>query len=215
MTSAQAKRLILVGPPGAGKGTQAKRLLDQLRVPHISTGDMLREARAKGTELGKKAGELMDRGELVPDEVVIAMVVERISEPDAKTGFMLDGFPRTRPQAEALDTALEKAGLALDAVVLIKADDAVIERRITGRRADAKTGRIYHVEFDPPPPGVEVTHRSDDTAEAVRKRLDKYHRETAPIIPYYRSRGLLREVDGLAAPDEVSARLLEVLGAKA
>lgn len=213
MTEAQAKRLILVGPPGAGKGTQAKRLIDRLRVPHISSGDMLREARAKGTELGKRAGELMDKGELVPDEVVIAMVVERISEPDAETGFMLDGFPRTRAQAEALDVALTGAGVRLDAVVLIEADDAVIERRITGRRADPKTGRIYHVDFDPPPPGVEVTQRSDDTSEAVRKRLDKYHRETAPIIPYYESRGLLRRVDGLAAPDEVTKRMLEVLGA--
>lgn len=211
MTEGQAKRLILVGPPGAGKGTQAKRLIDQLRVPHISSGDMLREARAKGTELGKKAGELMDRGELVPDEVVIAMVVERISEPDAQSGFMLDGFPRTRPQAEALDLALEKAGVKLDAVVLIEADDAVIERRITGRRADAKTGRIYHVDFDPPPPGVEVTQRSDDTSEAVQKRLVKYHRETAPIIPYYESRGLLRKVDGLATPDEVTRRMLDAL----
>lgn len=208
-----AKRLILVGPPGAGKGTQAKRLVDQLRVPHISSGDMLREARAKGTELGKKAGELMDKGELVPDDVVIAMVVERISEPDAREGFMLDGFPRTRPQAEALDVALAKAGVKLDAVVLIEADDSVIEKRITGRRADPKTGRIYHVDFDPPPAGVEVTQRSDDTAEAVRKRLDKYHRETAPIIPYYDSRNLLRRVDGLAAPDEVTRRMLAALGA--
>jgi adenylate kinase len=214
MTQGMAKRLILVGPPGAGKGTQAKRLVDQLRVPHVSSGDMLREARAKGTELGKKAGELMDKGELVPDDVVIAMVVERLSEADAKAGFMLDGFPRTRPQAEALDVALGKAGAKLDAVVLIEADDSVIEKRITGRRADPKTGQIYHVDFDPPPAGVEVTQRSDDTSEAVRKRLDKYHRETAPIIPYYDSRGLLRRVDGLAAPDEVTRRMLEALGAR-
>lgn len=212
MTEGQAKRLILVGPPGAGKGTQAKRLVDRLRVPHISSGDMLREARARGTELGRKAGALMDKGELVPDEVVIAMVVERISEPDAQAGFMLDGFPRTRPQAEALDVALAGAGVKLDAVVLIEADDRVIEQRITGRRADPKTGRIYHVDFDPPPPGLEVTQRSDDTSEAVRKRLDKYHKETAPIIPYYESRGLLRRVDGLAAPDEVTKRMLEALG---
>jgi adenylate kinase len=207
------KRLILVGPPGAGKGTQAKRLIDHLRIPHISTGDMLREARAKGTELGKKAGELMDKGELVPDEVVIQMVVERIAEPDAQTGFMLDGFPRTRPQAEALDEALEKANVQLDGVILIDVDDSVIEKRITGRRSDPKTGAIYHVESNPPPAGVEVVQRADDTAEAVQKRLEKYHRDTAPIIPYYEDKGLLQKVDGLASPDEVTQRMLTALGA--
>lgn len=205
-------RLILVGPPGAGKGTQAKRLVDTLRIPHISTGDMLRAAREAGTELGKKAGALMDKGELVPDDVVIGLVMERIAAPDAAHGFMLDGFPRTRPQAEALDTALGNAGVKLDAVVLIEVADEKIERRITGRRSDPKTGKIYHVEFDPPPAGVEVEQRKDDTAEAVRARLDKYHASTAPIVPFFESQGILRRVDGDQAPDAVTKDVLRALG---
>ncbi len=205
-------RLILVGPPGAGKGTQAMRLVDRLRVPHISTGDMLREARAAGTELGQKAGALMDQGQLVPDDVVIGLVDERIAQPDAAGGFMLDGFPRTRPQAEALDAALQRSGRILDAVVQIEAPDDVIERRITGRRSCKLTGKIFHVEFDPPPPGLEVTQRSDDTAEAVRSRLEKYHRDTAPILPFYREKGLLKTVNGLQAPDAVTQDILAALG---
>ncbi|MEL6184372.1 MAG: adenylate kinase [Myxococcota bacterium] len=204
-------RLILVGPPGAGKGTQAKRLLEELKIPHISTGDMLREARAAGTELGRKAGELMDKGELVPDEVVIGLVEERIAKPDAQGGFMLDGFPRTRPQAEALDTALEASGNVLDAVIQIDVADEVIEKRITGRRSCKETGRIYHIEFDPPPPGVECVQRPDDTSEAVHKRLEKYHRDTAPIIPFYEAKGLLKKVNGLQKPDEVTRDILAVL----
>lgn len=206
-------RLILVGPPGAGKGTQAKRLVEKLGVPHISTGDMLRAARAAGTELGKKAGELMDKGHLVPDELVIGLVQERISEPDAAKGFMLDGFPRTRPQAEALDTALEQSGKQLDAVVQIEAPDEAIEKRITGRRSGAD-GTIYHLEFNPPPAGVEVTQRPDDTSEAVRTRLEKYHRDTAPIIPFYADKGLLKKVDGLQKPDAVTKDILSALGAE-
>lgn len=205
-------RLILVGPPGAGKGTQAKRLVDELGVPHISTGDMLRAARAAGTELGKKAGELMDQGALVPDELVIGLVEERIAQPDAERGFMLDGFPRTRPQAEALDAALEKAGKQLDAVVQIEAPDEVIEKRITGRR-QGQDGTIYHIEFNPPPAGVEVTQRSDDTSDAVRSRLEKYHRDTAPIIPFYAGKGLLKKVDGLQSPDAVTRDILGALRA--
>ena len=208
-------RLILVGPPGAGKGTQAKRLQERLGVPHISTGDMLRAARAAGTELGKRAGALMDQGLLVPDEVVIGLVEERISEPDAKSGFMLDGFPRTRPQAEALNTALERSGNQLDAVVQIDAPDSVIEKRITGRRSCKETGRIFHVEYDPPPEDLQVVQRSDDTEEAVRARLEKYHRDTAPIIPFYQEKGLLKKVDGLQSPDKVTADILAVLEIKA
>ncbi len=204
-------RLILVGPPGAGKGTQAKRLTGRLGIPHISTGDMLRAAVKAGTELGRKADAIMKAGQLVPDEIVIGMVEERIQADDAATGFMLDGFPRTRPQAEALDAALAAANVELDAVVLITVDDQVIEKRITGRRSDPATGQIYHIEFDPPPEGVEVVQRADDTAEAVRQRLEKYHRETAPIVPFYEQKGLLKRVDGEAAPDEVTARLLAVL----
>ncbi len=212
MSSHAEVRLILVGPPGAGKGTQAKRLVDTLQIPHISTGDMLRAARAAGTELGKKAGELMDRGELVPDEVVIGLVMERIAQDDAKGGYMLDGFPRTKPQAEALDVALSAGNVKLDGVVLIEVADEKIERRITGRRSDPSTGKIYHVEFDPPPEGLEVVQRGDDTAEAVRERLRKYHASTAPIIPHYDAQGLLERVDGDRAPDAVTQGILEVLG---
>lgn len=212
MSSNRDVRLILVGPPGAGKGTQAKRLIDSLRIPHISTGDMLRAARTAGTELGIKAGELMDKGCLVPDEVVIGLVIERIAQDDAQRGFMLDGFPRTEPQAQALDAALKDAGIHLDAVVLIEVADEKIERRITGRRSDPETGDIYHVEFNPPPEGLTVEQRADDTVHAVRERLSKYHASTAPIVPYYDAQGLLRRVDGDRPADAVTRSILEVLG---
>lgn len=205
-------RLILVGPPGAGKGTQAKRLVSQLNIPHVSSGDMFRANIKNGTELGKQVQEIMSKGGLVPDDVTIKMVISRIKEEDCKGGFMLDGFPRTRPQAEALDAALKADELSLDAIVLIKAADEVIIERITGRRTDPKTGEIYHIKFNPPPEGVEVTQRDDDTEEAVVARLQKYHDETAPIIPYYESKGLLKSVDGLQTPDQVTADVLSVLG---
>ena len=206
-------RMILVGPPGAGKGTQAARLVGSFDIPHISTGDMLRAAVKAGTELGKQADAFMSAGQLVPDEVVIGMVVERIAEPDATEGFMLDGFPRTRPQAEALDSALKAAGVALDCVLLIEVPDDLIVGRITGRRMDPETGEIYHVEFKPPPADVagRVIQRKDDTEQACRKRLAKYHSETAPIVPYYQDAGLLRSVDGNAAPDDVTARVQAAL----
>src|SRR5690606_30047433 len=142
-------RMILIGPPGAGKGTQASRLTQMYRIPHISSGDMLRAAVSEGTELGKRADDYMKRGELVPDDLVIAMVIERIGKDDSKNGFMLDGFPRTRPQAEALDRAMAEAGATLDAVVLIKVPDELILERITGRRTDPETGTIYHMKFQP------------------------------------------------------------------
>lgn len=204
-------RMILVGPPGAGKGTQAARLVDQFVIPHISSGDMLRAAVKEGTELGKEADRYMKAGQLVPDEVVIGMILERIAKPDCAKGFMLDGFPRTRPQAEALDQALAKAGVSLDAVVLIEVPDELIVDRITGRRSDPATGRIYHVKFDPPPPGVEVVQRKDDTIEAVTTRLAKYHSETAPIIPFYLEKGILKRVDGVGDPDIVTERIKAVL----
>jgi len=207
-------RMILVGPPGAGKGTQAAKLVDTYKIPHISSGDMLRGAVVDGTELGKKADDFMKSGQLVPDDLVIAMVIERISRPDCESGFMLDGFPRTRPQAEALDAQLEKAGAKLDVVLLIEVPDELIVARITGRRSDPETGEIYHVEFKPPPAKIadRVVQRKDDTKEACEKRLEKYHSETAPIVPYYEQQGVLRRVDGDAALDQVTQRIMKTLG---
>lgn len=206
-------RMILVGPPGAGKGTQAGRLVKRYTIPHISTGDMLRAAVAAGTDLGKQADDHMKRGALVPDELVIAMVIERLSQPDCQDGFMLDGFPRTRPQAEALDRALEAENIALDAVVLIEVPDELIVERITGRRSDPETGRIFHLKFDPPPTELadRVVQRKDDTEEACVARLEKYHSETAPIIPFYAAKGLLVRVDGVGEPDAVTNRILRAL----
>ena len=207
-------RMILVGPPGAGKGTQAVHLVERFKISHISTGDMLRAAVSEGTELGKQADGYMKAGGLVPDDLVIAMVIERIGKPDCAKGFMLDGFPRTRPQAEALDVELQKAGVALDVVLQIEVPDDLIVERITGRRLDPDTGDIYHVKFKPPPANIagRVIQRKDDTEEACRARLEKYHSETAPIIPFYEAQGTLKRVDGNAAPDEVSRRIEQVLG---
>jgi adenylate kinase len=207
-------RMILVGPPGAGKGTQAQRLVDSFRIPHISSGDMLRAAVKEGTELGKQADVIMKSGALVPDDIVIGMILERIAKPDAAGGFMLDGFPRTTPQAEALDRALGKAGVGLDAVVLIEVPDSLIIERGVGRRTDPDTGKIYHLKFDPPPAEIagRLVHRKDDTEEAIVKRLEKYHSETAPIVPFYQSKGVLRRVDGVGTPDEVTKRITAVLG---
>jgi len=201
--------MILVGPPGAGKGTQAAYLVDTFRIPHISTGDMLRAAVSAGTELGKQADAHMKAGGLVPDDLVIAMVVERLQQPDCGKGFMLDGFPRTRPQAEALDTALKEKSVGLDAVVLIEVPDELIVERITGRRNDPETGKIYNVTFNPPPPEIadRLVQRKDDTEAACKERLAKYHAETAPIVPFYADQGVLRRVDGVGSPDEVRARL--------
>ena len=204
--------MILVGPPGAGKGTQAGRLADTFKIPHISSGDMLRAAVKAGTELGKQADGFMKSGQLVPDDVVIGMILERIAQGDAANGFMLDGFPRTRPQAEALDKAMAKAGVELDAVVLIEVPDELIVERTTGRRNDPKTGKIFHVKYDPPPAGLEVVQRSDDTVEACSKRLAKYHSETAPIVPFYEQKRILNRVDGVGTPDEVTKRLQKTLG---
>lgn len=206
-------RMILVGPPGAGKGTQAARLLETYKIPHISTGDMLRAAKHAGTELGKKAASFMDAGNLVPDEVVIGLVIDRIGLADCADGFMLDGFPRTRPQAEALDAALSDAGVALDVVLLLEVPDELIVERITDRRSDPVTGNIYHLKFNRPPAEIldRLVHRADDTEEACVARLKKYHSETAPIVPYYEGKGLVRRVDGNAAPDVVTERIKSAL----
>ncbi len=206
-------RMILIGPPGAGKGTQAQSLVTTFGIPHISSGDMLREAVSAGTLLGKTAAGFMKDGLLVPDEVVIGMVIERIGHEDCAQGFMLDGFPRTLPQAEALDAALTRSHVALEAVVLIEVPDELILERVTGRRTDPQTGSIYHLKFKPPPAEAQdrLVHRADDTESACTARLEKYHRETTPIVPFYESKGMLRRVDGVGLPDEVLLRITAAL----
>ena len=210
-------RLILIGPPGAGKGTQAEYLVERFQIPHVSSGDMLRSAVAAGTDLGKQADGFMKAGQLVPDELVIAMIIERTARPDCAKGFILDGFPRTRPQAEALAVDLEKAGVTLDAVVLIEVPDSLILERITGRRMDPETGDIYHVQFKPPPAAIvdRVVQRKDDTEDACTARLEKYHAETAPIIPFYSEQGLLKRINGDTSPEDVTARIAATLDAPA
>lgn len=206
-------RMIFIGPPGAGKGTQAARLVARYGFAHISTGDMLRAAVQAGTALGKEAQRYMTAGQLVPDEVIIGMVVERLAAPDCAAGFMLDGFPRTVPQAEALDRALDAAGIALDHVLVLEVDDQLIVDRITGRRTDPVTGEIYHLTFKPPPAEIagRLQHRKDDTEEACRARLASYHAQTAPIIPVYEPRGLVRRVNGEGELAEVEARITQAL----
>jgi adenylate kinase len=208
-------RMILVGPPGAGKGTQAARLVDTFRIKHISSGDMLRAAVRERTALGQQAEGFMKSGQLVPDDVVIGMVLERIAKPDCAQGFMLDGFPRTRPQAEALDKAMTKAGVTLDAVLLIEVPDSLLEERAIHRRTDPVTGTIYHLKYNPPPAELagRLQHRADDTVEAVAKRIAKYHSETAPIIPFYLEKGILKRVDGVGDPDVITERIKAALEA--
>ena len=207
-------RMIFIGPPGAGKGTQAARLVDQFQIPHISTGDMFRAAVKAGTPMGQEADRYMKSGQLVPDEVTIGLVRERFSEPDTQSGFMLDGFPRTVPQAEALSDALAQDSVELDVVLLLEVPDELIVERIIGRRTDPETGKIYHMTFDPPPAELtdRLVHRKDDTEEAVRSRLDAYHKMTAPIIPFYEAAGLLKRVNGVGTPDDVTAAIAQAIG---
>lgn len=202
--------MIFIGPPGAGKGTQAARLVEHFQIPHISTGDMFRAAVKEGTPMGQQADAYMKAGQLVPDEVVIGLVRERLGAPDVATGFMLDGFPRTVPQAEALAQALSTDGIELDAVVVLEVPDDLIVDRITGRRSDPETGEIYHLTFNPPPAAIadRLVHRKDDTEDACRTRLEKYHEQTAPIVPFYANQGLVKTVDGVGSPDEVTARIM-------
>ncbi len=203
--------LVLVGPPGSGKGTQAKILCQRFGIPQISTGDMLRAAKAAGT-LDKHYLEIMDKGGLVPDEAMIKLIDDRIDAEDCKPGFLLDGFPRTVPQAEALGTLLSQRERALERVVQLDVARSLLEERLVHRRTDKVTGQIYHLVYNPPPPGAELEHRADDRPEAVGKRLDAYETMTAALLPYYDGKGLLRRVDGVGKPDEVTARVLTALG---
>jgi adenylate kinase len=205
-------RLVLLGAPASGKGTQAAVLGNRFGIPKISTGDMLRAAKAAGTDLGRAADEYMSAGKLVPDSVVIGLVGERLTHPDAEKGFILDGFPRTVPQAEALSELLASRGSPLDAVVLIDVPRALLLERATLRRTDKRTGQIYHLKYSPPPPDAELEQRDDDREETVRKRLDEYDAMTAALLPHYDRFGLLRRVDGVGVPEEVTARILVVLG---
>jgi adenylate kinase len=195
--------LILLGPPGAGKGTQAERLTADFDLPYIPTGDMLRAEVKQGTDLGRQAAEYMERGDLVPDEVIIGMILRCVNSGACADGFLLDGFPRNPQQAEALDEALERLGRRLSAVLAIEVPDDEIVRRISGRRVCTEAGHTYHVEFDPPEregvcdqDGSELVQRDDDKPETVRKRLGIYHEQTAQLIPFYEERGLLRRFDG-------------------
>ena len=213
-------RLILLGPPGAGKGTQAAWIKTTYGIPQLSTGDMLREAVAKGTEVGREAKSVMEAGKLVSDDIINRIVAERIDQPDCAQGFILDGFPRTIPQAEALDRMLAERGLELDAVVEIRVDQNALVERISGRFSCAKCGAGYHDTFKPTKVtgvcdvcgGTEFVRRKDDNAETVRERLVAYEAQTAPLLPYYGSKGLVRTVDGMAPIDEVTAAIGRALG---
>jgi adenylate kinase len=202
--------LILLGPPGAGKGTQAERLREDFDVAYIATGDILRKAVAEETELGKKANEYMNNGDLVPDEIIIGVILEEVESEAAQDGFLLDGFPRTVEQAEALDEALARLDRRLTAVLLVDVPDDEVVRRLSGRRMCAKSGHVYNVHTDPPKhdevcdqDGSRLVQRDDDREETVRKRLDVYHRQTAPLIRFYEERDLLKRFDGTRSPTEV------------
>jgi adenylate kinase len=205
--------LILLGPPGAGKGTQAERLQEDFPLAYVATGDMLRQAVKEGTDLGKRAKEYMDRGDLVPDEVIIGVILDRLDDPDTGDGFLLDGFPRTDKQAEALDEALKKVDRRLTAALLIDVPEDDIVRRLSGRRV-CPNGHTYHVEHNPPKKegvcdvdGEPLSQREDDREETIRKRLDVYRKQTSPLIEYYDDHGILNRFDGTRSPTEVHDHL--------
>jgi adenylate kinase len=210
--------LILLGPPGSGKGTQGERLQEDFRLPYYATGDILRAAVRDETELGRRAKEYMDRGDLVPDEVIIGVIAERVESEEAADGFILDGFPRTRRQAEALDEEMERLGRELTAALLIDVSDEEVTRRLGGRRTCVGEGHVFHVEFDPPENegvcdlcGARLIVRDDDKPEVIRHRLEQYHAKTEPLVEYYERRGILRRVDGERPPEEVSDRIRALL----
>ena len=210
--------LVLLGPPGSGKGTQGERLNEDLRLPYYATGDILRGAVRDETELGKSAKEYMDRGDLVPDDVISGVIAERLQTPEAADGFILDGFPRTTPQAEALDAKLEEMGRSVGAVLLIDTSDDEVVKRLGGRRTCEANGHVFHVDFNPPKvegvcdiDGSPLLVRDDDKPEVIRKRLATYHEKTEPLVTYYDDRGVLRRVDGERDPDEVTEELRRTL----
>jgi adenylate kinase len=210
--------LVLLGPPGSGKGTQGERLQEDLRLPYYATGDILRAAVRDQTELGRTAKEYMDRGDLVPDEVIVGVIAERIDSPEAADGFILDGFPRTEPQAEALAARLAELDRGLTGVLLIDVDDDEVVRRLGGRRTCEENGHVFHIEFNPPEKegvcdldGSPLVVRDDDEPDVIRHRLDQYHEKTEPLVDYYDGQSLLRRIDGAASPDEVGAEVERTL----
>jgi adenylate kinase len=210
--------LVLLGPPGSGKGTQGERLQEDLRLPYYATGDILRTAVREETELGRIAKEYMDRGDLVPDEVIVGVIAARIDSPEALDGFILDGFPRTMPQAEALDAKLAELGRAVTAVLLIDVSDDEVVRRLGGRRTCEQNGHVFHVEFNPPEregvcdlDGSRLIVRDDDKPEVIRNRLEQYHAKTEPLVDYYDQRSVLRQIEGASPPDEVAEQIRRTL----
>jgi adenylate kinase len=212
-------RIVLLGPPGAGKGTQAKLLQEEFDACQVSTGDILRKAVAEQTPIGKEAAEYIDRGALVPDSVIVRVVAERLKDNDCQKGFILDGFPRTIPQAQSLEEILKKMGLGLHHVLLMQLPAGLIIERLAGRRICGNCGALYHRSFDPPKQegvcnhcGGELRQRDDDREETVRARLNVYDAQTAPLVDYYRQRGILREIDGVGKVEDIQNRVVKALG---